>query len=53
MLIGAPSIVVEFALQRHLGYQWSLAGFEICVIAVLFFIFGFGPERRGRDFAAE
>jgi SHS family lactate transporter-like MFS transporter len=52
MLFGAPSVVVEFALRRHFGYQWALTLFEICVIFALFLIFGFGPERRGRDFAA-
>jgi SHS family lactate transporter-like MFS transporter len=50
MLVGAPSVVLEFALQRHFGYQWSLAGFETCVIIVLFFVFVLGPERKGRDF---
>jgi SHS family lactate transporter-like MFS transporter len=51
MLIGAPSVVVEFALQRHLGYRWALAGFEICIIIALLFIFGLGPEKRGRNFS--
>lgn len=50
MLLGAPSVVMEFALQRHFGYQWSLAGFESCVIVGLILMFGLGPERRGRDF---
>jgi hypothetical protein len=44
--------VVEFALRRHLGYQWALTTFELCVIFVLLLIFGFGPERKGRDFHA-
>jgi SHS family lactate transporter-like MFS transporter len=52
VLFAAPSVVVEFALQRHLGYRWALTIFEIGVIFVLFLIFGFGPERRGHDFAA-
>ncbi len=52
VLLGAPAVVVEFALRRHLGYQWALTTFEICVILALFLIFGFGPERRGRDFSA-
>lgn len=50
-VIGAPSVVVEFALQRYLGYRWALAGFEICVILALLFIFGLGPEKRGRSFS--
>jgi SHS family lactate transporter-like MFS transporter len=52
VLLGAPAVVIEFALRRHFGYQWALTIFEICVILSLFMIFGFGPERKGRDFAA-
>ena len=52
ILIGAPSVVVEFTLRRHVGYQWALTIFEMCVIFCLFLIFGFGPERKGHDFHA-
>jgi hypothetical protein len=52
-LIGAPAVVVEFALRRHFGYQWALTIFEMCVIFSLFLIFGFGPERKGHDFHAQ
>ena len=52
VLIAAPSVVVEFTLRRHLGYQWALTIFEMCVIFCLFLIFGFGPERKGHDFHA-
>ena len=52
VLIAAPSVVVEFTLRRHFGYQWALTIFEMCVILSLFLIFGFGPERKGRDFHA-
>jgi SHS family lactate transporter-like MFS transporter len=52
VLLGAPAVVVEFALRRHFGYQWALTIFEMCVIFSLFLIFGFGPERKDRDFAA-
>jgi SHS family lactate transporter-like MFS transporter len=52
VLLGAPCVVLEYALQRRLGYQWALAGFEICVIAVLFLVVGFGKEKHGRDFSA-
>jgi SHS family lactate transporter-like MFS transporter len=52
VLIAAPSVVVEFTLRRHFGYQWALTIFEMCVIFSLFLIFGFGPERKGRDFHA-
>jgi len=49
MLIGAPSVVVEYALRGRLGYEWALTAFEVITIAALFFICAFGPERRGRD----
>jgi SHS family lactate transporter-like MFS transporter len=52
VLIAAPSVVVEFTLRRHFGYQWALTIFEVCVIFCLFLIFGFGPEQKGRDFHA-
>ena len=52
VLLGAPSVNVEFTLRKHLGYQWALTIFEIAVIIALFLIFGLGPERRGRNFAA-
>jgi MFS transporter, SHS family, lactate transporter len=52
VLLGAPAVVVEFALRRHLGYQWALTTFEICVIVALLLIFGFGPERKGHNFHA-
>jgi SHS family lactate transporter-like MFS transporter len=52
VLVGAPAVVVEFALRKHFGYQWALTIFEACVILALFLIFGFGPERSGRDFSA-
>ena len=48
MLFGAPSVGVEFALRRSLGYPWALTAFELCTIAGLFVICGLGPERRGR-----
>jgi SHS family lactate transporter-like MFS transporter len=50
VLVAAPSVVVEYALRKHFGYQWALTIFEVCVIFCLFLIFGFGPERKGHDF---
>jgi MFS transporter, SHS family, lactate transporter len=52
VLFAAPSVVVEFTLRKHFGYQWALTTFEMCVIFCLFLIFGFGPEQKGRDFHA-
>jgi len=49
MLIGAPSVGIEFALRRPLGYGWALASFEIAAIAALALVCGLGPEERGRD----
>jgi SHS family lactate transporter-like MFS transporter len=51
VLIGAPCVVVEFALRQHLGYQWALSIFELSVILALALIFARGPENRGRDFS--
>ncbi len=50
VLAGSPSVGVEYALRDHFGYRWALTLFECCVIVALFFIFAFGPERRGRNF---
>ena len=52
VLLGAPSVSIEYALRRNLGYAWALTAFELCIIAALFLICGFGPERRGRDLAS-
>lgn len=49
MLFGAPSVGIEYALRRRLGYSWALTAFELCVIAALFVICALGPERRGRE----
>ena len=49
VLFGAPSVGIEYALRNRLGYSGALTAFELCTIAALFLICGFGPERRGRD----
>jgi MFS transporter, SHS family, lactate transporter len=49
MLIGAPSVGLEFALRRVVGYGWALAGFEMVIVAVLALVCGLGPEAKGRD----
>ncbi len=49
VLISAPLIPVLNLMQRHFGYPWALTWFEICMIGILLLIFGFGPEKRGRD----
>lgn len=49
VLIGSPAISLEYMLRNHMGYSWALTSFEGCVILALLVIFGFGPERLGRD----
>jgi MFS transporter, SHS family, lactate transporter len=50
VLIASPAVTFEYVLRNHFGYPWALTAFEICVIVSLLFIFGFGPERLGRNF---
>jgi SHS family lactate transporter-like MFS transporter len=52
MLIGAPSVGIEFALRRAFGYSWALAAFEIASIAALAVLCALGPERKDRDLEA-
>jgi len=52
VLLGAPCVSIEYALRRNLGYAWALTAFELCTIAAMFVICGFGPERHGRDLAS-
>jgi SHS family lactate transporter-like MFS transporter len=53
VLFGSPAISIEYALKGSFGYEWSLALFEGCSIALLMIIFAMGPEKRGRSFSAE
>jgi MFS transporter, SHS family, lactate transporter len=50
VLLASPSIAFEYLLRDHLGYPWALTLFEIFIIISLLFLFGFGPERLGRNF---
>ena len=52
VLVGSPAVIIEYTLRDHFGYQWALAMFEACVIIALMFIYGFGPEKRGKSFGA-
>jgi MFS transporter, SHS family, lactate transporter len=49
MLIGAPSVGIEFALRGPLRYGCALAAFEAATIAALFLICGLGPEKKGKE----
>ena len=50
VLAGSPVLPVQNFLRQHMGYPWALACFEFATIIALLFIFGFGPEHRGRNF---
>ncbi len=50
VLIASPAVSIEYLLRNHFGYPWALTLFEAVVIISLLFIFGFGPEKRGRNF---
>jgi MFS transporter, SHS family, lactate transporter len=50
VLLTAPAVAIEYVLRDHFGYPIALTLFELCVIVLLMFLFGFGPERLGRSF---
>jgi MFS transporter, SHS family, lactate transporter len=52
ILFAAPTSTIEDALRDRVGYSWALAGFEICVIAVLVVLLLFGREEHGRSFSS-
>lgn len=49
---ASPGTMVELKLSHVLGYSWALTAFEGAVILALAFLFFFGPEERGKDFAS-
>jgi SHS family lactate transporter-like MFS transporter len=53
VLIASPAVSFEFVLRNHFGYPWALTLFEVTVILLLLLIFGFGPEKRGRNFRSD
>lgn len=53
VLIAAPAVSLEFVLRDHFGYPWALTVIEVIVIVALLIIFGFGPERHGKNFREE
>jgi MFS transporter, SHS family, lactate transporter len=46
MLLGAPSVGIEFALRRSFGYAGALAAFEVLSIAALALLCAIGPEKK-------
>ena len=51
VFIASPAVSFEYFLRNRFGYPWALTLFEVVVIVALLFIFGFGPEKRGRSFS--
>jgi hypothetical protein len=50
ILLAAPTNSIQYALRDHIGYQWSLAGFEIVTIVTLVVLLLAGKEAHGRSF---
>jgi SHS family lactate transporter-like MFS transporter len=50
VLLTAPAVAIEYLLRDQFGYPLALTMFEVCVIVLLMVLFGFGPERLGRNF---
>jgi SHS family lactate transporter-like MFS transporter len=50
VFVASPAVSFEYFLRDRFGYPWALTLFEVFVIVMLLFIFGFGPENRGRNF---
>ena len=50
VFVSSPAVSFEYFLRNRFGYPWALTLFEIFVIVMLLFIFGFGPEKTGRSF---
>jgi SHS family lactate transporter-like MFS transporter len=51
ILFAAPTNNIEYALQRHFGYQWAIAGFEIVNIMLLATVILLSREQKGKEFA--
>lgn len=51
-ILASPGTIVELKLRNAFGYRWALTAFELAVMAGLLLLFYFGPEERGKDFAA-
>ncbi len=52
MLLGAPCVIVEYALRARLGYAEALAVFEGCVFVVLILVLLGAQEQRNRPLGA-
>ena len=53
ILLAAPTNSIQYALRDRFGYQWALAGFEICTIVALAILLLLGTEAHGREFVKQ
>jgi SHS family lactate transporter-like MFS transporter len=53
VLVGSPTVAIEYKLREKLGYRWALTTFEGAVILGLIVIFAFGPEKLGKNFVKD
>ncbi len=50
ILLASPTNSIQYALRDRVGYQWSIAGFEIVTITTHALLLLVGAERHGRSF---
>lgn len=50
ILIASPTNSIQYALYGRFGYQWALAGFEVCTIVALSLLLWRGIEAHNKDF---
>jgi SHS family lactate transporter-like MFS transporter len=53
VLLGAPCVIVEYALRSRFGYARALAFFECAVFVVLCLVLLRSKEQHGRSFVGE
>jgi SHS family lactate transporter-like MFS transporter len=53
VLLGAPCVIVEYALRSRFGYARALASFELGVFVVLVLVLLRSKEQHGRSFVEE
>ena len=53
ILIASPTNSIQYALYGHFGYQWALAGFEVCTIVALSLLLWRRIEAHNKDFHHE
>jgi SHS family lactate transporter-like MFS transporter len=53
ILFASPTNNIQYALRDRVGYQWSIAGFEVVTILTLAVLLLLGSERHGRSFVRD